>query len=88
MSDGWRYELTPHAERDLKRLDRPTRARLFAALDRLVSDPAACDIAKLQGHERTYRLRVGDWRVLYHLDPATRLYTVIAVEARSRAYRA
>ena len=56
MSEGWRYQLTPHAERDIKRLDPPTRARLFAVLDRLLIDPAACDIVKLQGHEQRQRM--------------------------------
>ena len=59
----------------------------FAALDRLVTDPAACDITKLRGRDDTYRLRVGDWRVLYRLDPAERRYTILAVESRGRAYR-
>ena len=41
---------------------------------------------KLRGVQRTWRLRVGDWRVLFSLDYAERIVDVLAVRPRGRAY--
>jgi mRNA interferase RelE/StbE len=42
---------------------------------------------RLQGVEREYRLRVGDWRVRFTLDEAIRVMTVLRVLPRGGAYR-
>ena len=52
------------AQRDLNRLDRAARARIAAALGRLV-ETGRGDIVKLTGWRALYRLRVGDWRVVF-----------------------
>jgi mRNA-degrading endonuclease RelE of RelBE toxin-antitoxin system len=62
-------ELSPRAERDLRRIGRgPESRRIAAALDEeLASDepPANLDIVPLAGRAPWLRLRVGDWRILY-----------------------
>ena len=83
----WRYVLTRRAVRDMERLDRSIRQRVFVALDRFVADPSRGDIRKLEGGLGEWRLRVGDWRVRYEVDTDAQTIVVLRVLPRGRAYR-
>ena len=86
--DGWRVEITHPAARDVKRLDRPVRERLLAAIEGLAADPPAGDVKRLTGiTPPQWRLRLGDWRVRFSRDPETRTVLVLRVLPRGRAYR-
>jgi len=69
----------------MRRLDPLVQRRVFVALDRLVADDPALDVLKLTGQD-TWRLRVGDWRVLFERDEAIRVFGVVRVLPRGRAY--
>jgi mRNA interferase RelE/StbE len=63
----WRIELLPSARAELLALDRPVQARILRSLHRLAAAPrSAANVKALKGNAR-YRLRVGDWRVIYTL---------------------
>lgn len=60
MNDsGWRVELGTSARRDIKRLDRPVRERILAAIDGLSTQPPTGNIKRLTGQPPEWRLRVG-----------------------------
>jgi mRNA interferase RelE/StbE len=83
----WRYVLAPRAIRDLERLDATMRRRVFAALDRLAETEQG-DVTRLQGvRPPEWRLRVGDWRVRFVFNYATRTIEVLRVLPRGPAYR-
>jgi mRNA interferase RelE/StbE len=86
LTAGWRVETSSRARRDLRRLDPPVRARVVDAINRLVSEPPAGDVIKLQGREDEWRLRTGDWRVFMQLDSERRTVVVLRVLPRGRAY--
>ncbi len=69
----------------MRRLDPPVQRRVFAALDRLAADDPSVDVVKLTGQEQ-WRLRVGDWHVLFEREEAIRVIAVIRVLPRGRAY--
>lgn len=78
--------LTDQAKADLAGLDRATRLRIAAALQRLVQNNAG-NIKKLQGIEPPeFRLRVGDWRVRFSYPDADTV-RVNRVQNRKDAYR-
>lgn len=78
--------LTDPAKADLAGLDRATRLRIAAALQRLVLTNAG-NIKKLQGIEPPeYRLRVGDFRVRFSY-PGTDTVRVNRVKNRKDTYR-
>ncbi len=81
----WRVDYVRRAERDIRRLDPPVLRRVFAAIERLADDDPSLDVLKLSGQE-TWRLRVGDWRVLFERDEAIRVISVMRVLPRGRAY--
>jgi mRNA interferase RelE/StbE len=62
------------------------RRRVYDALERLVGDQPTGDVIRLKGSDE-WRLRVGDWRVLFRRDPAARVILVLRVLPRGRAYR-
>jgi mRNA interferase RelE/StbE len=78
----WRVDFARRAERDMRRLDPPVQRRVLAALDRLAADDPSLDVLKLTGQE-TWRLRVGDWRVLFERDEAIRVIGVVRAPARA-----
>lgn len=78
-----RIDLRPTAAKSLRRLSRPDRERILAAIERL---PAG-DVKSLTGRPGEYRLRVGDWRVLFELGDGD-VIIVYWVAPRGSAYRA
>lgn len=81
----WTVEYEPRAIKDLRRLDRPIRARIVTAIDRLASHDPSSDVKRLSGMA-LYRLRVGDWRVLFTQDGDRLIVTIVRVLPRGRAY--
>ena len=64
----YRIEITREALRTLTKLDKPVRRRVQAAIDGLSEQPRPPGVLALQGLRRAYRLRVGDYRVIYTVD--------------------
>ncbi len=82
----WGVRYTPGTERQLDALERTLRRRIQNALARLALDPhASPNVTALQGGG--YRLRVGDWRVLYTLRGDMLLIVVLKIAHRREAYR-
>jgi mRNA interferase RelE/StbE len=85
VSDGRALRFTRSAEKELRRLDPPIRSRVLAALDRLAVDDRSLDVRRLTGSEH-FRLRVGDWRVIFDYDRDSQTVLVRHVLPRGRAY--
>jgi mRNA interferase RelE/StbE len=75
------------ARRELEALDRPVIARVFKRIEALAADPRPAGCRKLVGQGNLWRIRVGDYRVIYEVDDGKRVVDVIAVRHRSDAYR-
>lgn len=69
-------------------MPRNTAQTILSKIDALAADPTApnTNAAALKGGTG-FRLRVGDWRVLYVLDTHERLLRVAAILSRGEAYR-
>ena len=83
----WRLEVSSQAERQIGRLPPDAQRRVLDALAGLTTHPPTGDIMKLQGRRDEYRLRVGEWRVLFRRDRGERIVVVTAVRARGGAYQ-
>lgn len=86
----WQVEVSREAEKVLKRQDRTQPQRLQAAIDELQEDPfprLGRDIEPVQGVAALWRLRKGDWRILYTIDEDARTVYVVAVRPRGQAYK-
>lgn len=72
--------LSKPAEKALSRMDAPTKHRIKAAIENL---PIG-DIKKLSGYSYAYRLRVGDWRVLFDMQEDIKITNILP---RGKAYK-
>jgi mRNA interferase RelE/StbE len=80
--------LESSAERDLKRLPRDVLRRVDAVLRALAQNPRPRGVIKLQGREgEGWRVRVGDYRILYTIDDQRRVVSVYRIRSRPTAYR-
>ena len=82
----YRVLIRPAAEGDLGRLDPPVRRRVRTPILALANTPRPSGSLKLTGRD-VYRLRVGDWRIVYGIDDAARTVTVARVLHRREVYR-
>jgi mRNA interferase RelE/StbE len=85
VSDRRALRFTRSAEKELRRLDPQIRTRVLGALERLAADDRSLDVRRLTGSEH-FRLRVGDWRVIFDYNRDTQTVLVRHVLPRGRAY--
>ena len=85
----YRLLLAGHrAQKDLDHLDRPVFERVWKAVQVLKLDPRPSAARRLRNPAiGEYRLRVGDWRVIYDVDEETRAVVILRVMHRREAYR-
>jgi mRNA interferase RelE/StbE len=78
------------AVRQLKAIPQPTALMILRALAPLGDDPRRPDanIKKIVGHQDRYRLRVGDYRVIYEVSEGQLIILVVGVGHRREIYRA
>ena len=84
-----RYEITfaRSARRELEALEAQLVARTWARIQALRGQPRPPGCRKVQGEEAVWRIRVGDYRVLYEINDAARIIDIVAVRHRRDAYR-
>jgi mRNA interferase RelE/StbE len=75
------------AERDLRKLPRSTLERINAKLLTLSDEPRPPGSHKLSGNLEGWRVRVGDYRILYQTDDTGETITVVRVRHRRDVYR-
>jgi len=83
----YRLEISHAAHRQIRRLPTQTQERANRAIAGLAENPRPPGAKKLTAREG-YRVRVGDYRVLYQVDDEARLVTIYRVMARGDVYRA
>ena len=73
--------------KDLRRIPRQAVSRIVAEVAKLADEPLPHGSEKLTGSERTYRLRVGDYRVVYELLRDAKIVEIKRVRHRKDVYR-
>lgn len=75
------------ARKELEALPADLAARVFERILSLAGDPRRHGAKKLVGSRSLYRLRVGDYRVIYEVDDRALKVDVVAIRHRRDAYR-
>jgi mRNA interferase RelE/StbE len=78
-------ELKPQAIKDLKRIQKSDTARIFDALE-IAADALKGDVKRLTNITPEYRLRVGNYRILFEIENENRI-VVYRVRHRKNAYK-
>lgn len=84
---AYRIEFTPRADREFRALERSIQVRLRRRIDSLAENPFPQGIKKLAGEEDLYRLRVGDYRIIYQVQRKRLVVLVVGVGHRGDVYR-
>jgi mRNA interferase RelE/StbE len=82
----FRVELTTAAAREVRKLDPQVRRRILLGLAELESDPRPAGARKLVGFDDAWRVRVGDYRILYEVVDDLVVVTVFRVAHRREVY--
>lgn len=82
----YHIEIARDALRALAKLDKPVRRRVQAAIDTLGVQPRPPGVIALQGLRDAYRIRVGNYRVVYTVDDGRLVVLVIDLGHRREIY--
>lgn len=84
---AYRVEVAPPAARQLRKLDPAARRRIQAAVELLTQDPRPAGAKKLAGGGGEWRVRTGDYRIIYEVRDQVLVVLVLAVRHRREVYR-
>jgi mRNA interferase RelE/StbE len=74
------------ARKELENLDTLIVNRIFPKIEALAKEARPAGCRKLQGEKNLWRIRIGDYRVIYAVYESERRVDIIAVRHRSKAY--
>ena len=83
----YRVKLTATAEKQRKQIPSQMRRRIDVALETLEADPRPAGVVKLSGSKSDWRIREGDYRILYEIDDGEKVITVWRIAHRREAYQ-
>ena len=84
-----RYEIVfaHSARKELQAISHTVAERILGKVELLASNPRPSGCKKLQGHSSLWRIRVGEYRVIYSIDDDNLIIDISVVRHRSEAYR-
>ncbi|MGA3068147.1 MAG: type II toxin-antitoxin system RelE/ParE family toxin [Tepidisphaeraceae bacterium] len=81
----WTVSILPQAARQLAKLDKPIAKRVGAAITALAENARPAGCKKLVGLD-AWRLRVGDWRIIYQIRDQRLIVLVVRIGHRREVY--
>ena len=82
----YKIEIKRSAQKEIQALPKKDVQRIIVEIQRLSDNPRGPDSKKLSGQER-YRVRVGQYRILYEIIDNVLLITIVRVAHRREVYR-
>ena len=83
---SYSLQIKPSAAKELSALPKKDRARVVGKIQGLATDPRPQGCERLSGHD-LYRIRQGDYRILYTLNDAALLVVIYKIGHRRKVYR-
>jgi len=84
---NYRLILKPSAEKQLEHLTAAIQRRIVEKLATIEAEPRGAGSVKLAGGRNCYRVRVGDYRIVYEVDDARKTVFVTIIAHRREVYR-
>ncbi len=75
------------AERDLKKLQAEEFRRIIPAIKSLANNPRPSGCRKITGSKSDWRIRIGEFRIIYEIDEKEKAVRIFRVKHRREAYR-
>ena len=80
--------LTDHrAQKEIKKLDKDAQRRIVTKIESLATNPRPSGVDKLEDNDELYRVRVGDYRMIYQIKDRELIVLVVRVGHRREVYR-
>jgi mRNA interferase RelE/StbE len=83
----YEVKFTKGARKMFRKLSQELQARIQPKIDDLAIEPRPNGVKKLQGEENSYRIRVGDYRIIYDIFDDVLLVKIVEVGHRSKIYK-
>ena len=83
----YRIEFTSSGMRDFSKLTDDVQQRLMPKIDALAHEPRPMGVQKLQGRVNRYRIRVGDYGVVYEIQDRILVVLIVRIGHRRGVYR-
>lgn len=87
MAGAYSIEVETSAAKALARIARPYQGKITTAIAALATEPRPHGCTKLSGRTDAYRIRVGDYRVVYTINDGIRIVRVQKIAHRREVYR-
>ncbi len=84
---SYSVEILPRALKELEKFPDPSYSKIKGIIDDLENEPRPVRTTKLKGHEDRWRIRVGDYRILYEIHDEKKSVIVFRVRHRKEVYR-
>jgi mRNA interferase RelE/StbE len=84
--NDYAVEVKPPARKELEALPDKVLSRVVRKLESLSHTPRPAGCKKLKGYKDQWRVRVGDWRVVYIVDDSAKLVSVTRIAHRREVY--
>lgn len=84
---SYSIEFSKRASKQFKTLPMLVQERLIPQINALAETPRPPNVKKLAGEENQYRIRVGDYRIIYQIQDESLLVMVLKIGHRSEIYR-
>lgn len=84
--DSYKVEWKRSAVKELRHLPKQVVVRMLEAIEHLANDAYPSGARKLAGSEHSYRIRVGDYRIVYNVLSLTFVIEIIRVGHRKNIY--
>ena len=85
--ESYNIEFSPEADRFLDKTDLKTSLRIVKAIRKLSATPKPPGCRKMKGSDADYRIRIGDYRVIYEIKKKVLMIYVIRIGHRKNIYR-
>jgi mRNA interferase RelE/StbE len=87
MNGRYQVVVPTSVARALAKLPRNRQRQIQSRIDALADEPRPPGCVKLVGQENLWRIRVGDWRVIYEIHDDRRILIVVIIAHRRESYR-
>jgi mRNA interferase RelE/StbE len=83
----WQVLLLKGPQKILRKLPVDLCGRLLSTLHGLEDEPYPTGVKKLSGYDKYYRIRVGDWRIIYTVEEDRLIILVLEIGSRGGVYK-
>ena len=84
---SYKVSVKESVQKDLRKIDKRYVPKILAEVEALAGKPRPANSRKLVGSQRSYRLRVGDYRIIYFVDDQAKQIEIQRVGHRGDVYR-